>query len=315
MIDIILALAPIFLLIALGNLVRRTGFLPADFWGGAEKLVYWGLFPCLLFRKAALAPLDALAIGPLAVTLLGAIAMAGAAVFLLKPWLRLPDSSFGSVFQASIRQNVYVGFAAAATLAGPNGAALAAVSAAIMVPMVNALSITTLLALHGGAAGQRAQGLAMWVKVGRGLVTHQLILAIVLGLLVNVTGVGIPPVVDGLTDILSAGALPVALLTVGAGLQLKALGAVGGTVGRAMVTGVLVKLALLPAVAVGIGMLVGLEGAALLVAAIFAALPSSASGYHMARQMGGDGPLIAGIITAQTLLAMASLPLIILLVR
>jgi predicted permease len=82
-----------------------------------------------------------------------------------------------------------------------------------------------------------------------------------------------------------------------------------------MVTGVLVKLALLPAVAVGIGMLVGLEGAALLVAAIFAALPSSASGYHMARQMGGDGPLIAGIITAQTLLAMASLPLIILLVR
>jgi hypothetical protein len=180
--------------------------------------------------------------------------------------------------------------------------------------MVNALSIATLVGLHGGAAGtdrHGARGVRLWLRIGRGLVTHQLILAIALGVLVNLAGVGIPPVVDGLTDILSTGALPIALLTVGAGLRLRALTAFG----RAMATGVLVKLALLPAVAYGLALAIGMEGAPLLVAMIFAALPSSASGYHMARQMGGDGPLIAGIITAQTLLAVATLPLVILLVR
>lgn len=310
--EIVLALLPVFLLIAAGNLVRRRGLLPADFWAGAERLVYWGLFPCLLFRKAALAPLDQLEAGPLVATLVGAIALAAMAAFALRPWLKLPPPSFGSVFQAAIRMNVYVGFAAASALGGPLGPAYAAVCAAIMVPTVNALSIVTLLGLHGGAKGEaaRAGGVRLWLDVVRGLVTHQLILAIALGLAVNVGDFGIPPVLDEVTEILSSGALPLALLTVGAGLQLKALRAGG----RAMAAGVAVKLLLLPLAAYGIARTLGMEGDALLVTMIFATLPSSASGYHMARQMGGDGPLIAGLITAQTCLAALVLPMVILLV-
>ncbi|MBP5856895.1 AEC family transporter [Marivibrio halodurans] len=313
MIEILLALAPVFLLIAGGNLIRRNGLLPADFWAGAEKLVYWGLFPCLLFRKAALAPLDALEPGPLVITLVGGIAVAGIVVLALKPWLRLSDPSLGSVFQAAIRMNVYIGFAAASALGGPHGQALAALCAAIMVPAVNAFSIVVLLGLHGGAKGKEARprGPKLWLDVLRGVVTHQLILAIVLGLGVNIAGIGIPPVVDGLTEILSSGALPLALLTVGAGLQLRAL----RSIGRAMVTGIIAKLVVQPLAAYGIAASLGLSGDALLVALIFAALPCSPSGYHMARQMGGDGPLIAGLITAQTFLAAILLPVVILLVR
>ncbi|MCR9218590.1 MAG: AEC family transporter [Alphaproteobacteria bacterium] len=308
MIEILLALAPIFLLIALGAALRRWALLPEDFWSGAEKLVYWGLFPCLLFRKAATAPLDELAVGPLMVVLLGAIAAAGAAVFALRPALRMAPQSFGSLFQGSIRMNTYVGFAVAAALAGEVGAALAAVAAAVMVPTVNALSIIVLLTLHGGAAGAAARGPAMWLQVLRGLVTHQLILAILLGLALNLAGLPIPPVLDGATEILAEAALPLALLTVGAGLKLGALAAGRGP----LAAGLAVKLALCPAAAYGLAALLGVDGPTLLVAMIFAALPSSASGYHMARQMGGDAPLLAGLISAQTLLAAATLPLAIL---
>ena len=310
MLQILAALAPIFLVIAAGFAVRRAGWLADGFWDGAEKLVYYGLFPCLLFRKAAGAPLDQLAAGPVVLTLLGAIAGTGLAVFALRPLLGLSAPAFGSLFQGAIRMNTYVGFAAAAALAGEIGGAVAALCAAIMVPTVNALSIATLTGLHGGADGTRPKGTALAFRIAKGLALHQLILAILAGLALNLAGIEIPPVIDPATEILAAGALPLALLTVGAGLRLSAL---KGT-GRAMTAALVLKLGLHPALAAGIAALVGLEGPALLTVMIFAALPSSASGYHMARRMGGDAPLLAGVISAQTLAAAVSLPLVILLV-
>jgi len=311
MIEILAALAPIFLVIALGAAVRRAGWLADGFWDGAEKLVYYGLFPCLLFRKAAGAPLDQLAAGPVVVTLLGAILGTGLAAFALRPTLGLGPAAFGSVFQGSIRMNTYVGFAAAAALAGEVGAALAALCAAVMVPSVNALSIAVLTGLHGGADGARPGGLRLAWRILRGLALHQLILAILAGLALNLAGLPIPPLIDPATEILAAGALPLALLTVGAGLRLSSL---HGT-GRAMGAALALKLALHPALAASLAILLGLEGAALLTVMIFAALPSSASGYHMARRMGGDAPLLAGVISAQTLAAAITLPAIILLLR
>lgn len=311
MIEILAALAPIFLVIALGAALRRAGWLTDGFWDGAEKLVYYGLFPCLLFRKAATAPLDQLAAGPVALTLLGAILGTGLAAFALRPALKLSPAAFGSVLQGSIRMNTYVGFAAAAALAGEVGAAAAALCAAVMVPSVNALSIIALTGLHGGAEGARPTGPRLAWRIVRGLALHQLIAAILAGAALNLADLPIPPLVDPATEILAAGALPMALLTVGAGLRLSAL----KEAGRAMGAAVFLKLALHPALAAGIAFSVGLDGAVLLTVMIFAALPSSASGYHMARRMGGDAPLLAGVISAQTLAAAVTLPAIILLLR
>lgn len=306
--EILLTLAPVFLVIALGHAVRRTDRLPDAFWTGAERLVYWGLFPCLLFRKTATAPLDAIALGPIAVVALGGIAAAAAAALAVRPLLRREPAAFGSVFQASIRMNVYIGLAVCAGLAGALGEALAAVWAGLMVPAVNALSIVALLRLHGGAAGTPgAHG--GWGGVLRGLVTHQLILAIAAGFALNAAGLAIPPVLDGVTEILARGALPLALLTVGGGLAPRALAGLD----RAVAAAAAIKLLLLPAAAYALARLVALSPEAQLVAIVFAALPASASGYHMARAMGGDAPLMASTITAQTILAALTMPAAILL--
>jgi malonate transporter len=42
---------------------------------------------------------------------------------------------------------------------------------------------------------------------------------------------------------------------------------------------------------------------------LFQALPTASSSYIMARQLGGDAPLMAGIIASQTLLAAVALPI------
>ena len=55
--SVALLLLPDFLLIAGGALLKRVrGFEPA-FWSGLERLVYFVLFPALLFRSLVLAPL------------------------------------------------------------------------------------------------------------------------------------------------------------------------------------------------------------------------------------------------------------------
>ena len=47
------------------------------------------------------------------------------------------------------------------------------------------------------------------------------------------------------------------------------------------------------------------------VAVLYNGLPTSASSYVLARQMGGDGKLMAGIITATTLAAALTLPVLV----
>jgi len=44
---------------------------------------------------------------------------------------------------------------------------------------------------------------------------------------------------------------------------------------------------------------------------LFQALPTASSSYILARQLGGDAPLMAGIIAGQTLLAVIALPLVV----
>lgn len=55
--------------------------------------------------------------------------------------------------------------------------------------------------------------------------------------------------------------------------------------------------------------LFGIEGIARTVAVIAGAVPTAASSFILARQMGGDAPLMANLITVQVLLAVFSLPL------
>jgi malonate transporter and related proteins len=70
----------------------------------------------------------------------------------------------------------------------------------------------------------------------------------------------------------------------------------------------------MPMVALGLAVWFGLSGDSLVIVAICAAVPTSTSAYVLARQMGGDAPLLAQIITLQTILAAITMPIAIALV-
>lgn len=290
------ALWPLFALIIGGYLLRRRDFPSAEFWPGAERINYFLLFPALLFNSLATAPLDNPALPRLAVAVLLALGLAWAGLLLFKRLRGWPAARFGAITQGLLRFNTYLGLAAVGTLMGPDGLAMAALMLALMVPTVNVMSVWALTAERGVSV----RGLLLPI------VKNPLILACVAGVLYNLAGLGLPGGSDRLLGLLAAASLPLGLLCVGAALKPQELG--GEVPALAWNSGLRLLAMPLLAWTVAWALHLPVQESQLLI--LFFALPTAPTAYVLTRQLGGDGHLMAGIITLQTLLAAASLPLI-----
>jgi predicted permease len=292
------ALAPVFLLIALGWLLRVRGFPGDPFWPGAERLVYWILFPALLLATTASSDLTGVRTLPVAVALVAAIVATSALAFALRGRLGLDGASFTSVFQGAIRSNTYVGLAGAGALYGEAGLAVMGIVVFVVVTLVNLLCVIVLVS-HRGRVMRRRDLLVSVAK-------NPLIAACVGGYALNVMGLGLPDLASSMLDILGRAALTLGLLCVGAGLDL-------GRLGRsppAVVAASTLKLAVMPLATWLFCRLLGVEGVTAATAILFTASPISVSSYVLARQLGGDAPLMAGLITVTTIVAAITMPLV-----
>ncbi len=304
MTGILAALAPIFLLILFGYGLRRAGWFAEAFWTDVNRLVFTILLPAYLVLRIGTADLSGLVFGPMGLGVAAGLCAMAAIAFVLKPLFRVDGPGFGAVFQGSMRPNIYIGFAAAEVLFGVDGGTLGAIVVAVGTPLVNVFAVVV-LTFYGpdGGGGWRQALLAM--------ARNPVILAILAGLAINLSGLGLPPVIDGMLGILASGALAMALLSVGAGLHFAAARRAGAKV--LAVTAL--KLAGLPAITLATCLAFGAEGLPLVVAVMFASLPNSPTSYSMTRQLGGDHTMMAAIITVQTFVAMATMPAVLVLME
>lgn len=293
------ALTPVFALVALGFVLKRIGFPGGGFWPVAEKLTYFVLFPALLFQSLADAVIDPAIAGPMAASLAGGVLLTAGLALAVRPFLGLSAPSFTSVFQGSIRPNTYVGIAVALGIWGQSGVALCAIAIAAVVPLVNLLSVAVLARLGAGSR----QGFAPLVKA---VIGNPLILACAGGGLANALGLNLPVAASETFALAGKGALLLGLMAVGAALEPGRLKGDLGALGLVSAT----KLALIPGLTAAGALALGVEGQAFGVAVMYAGLPVSASSYVLATQMGGDKALMAGEVTATTLAAVLTLPVI-----
>lgn len=304
MLDIALSLLPVFALIALGAAVARTKLLSAEGWQGLERINYWVLFPALLFASIVSADISRGDAGRLALAVIAADVVIALAVLGARPFLRLSGPAFTSVFQGSVRWNGYVGLGLAGSLLGDAGLGLAAVAAAVLVPLNNLLSVYVLSRFAGAEPASIRQTL-------RSIALNPLILATVSGGLMLVAGLQPSrPVLDTL-DLLGRATIALGLLCVGAAIDLGPLRRAGVTV----LSTSAVKLLVAPALAFAACLALGLTGAPMVAAVLCMAAPLAPSSYILARQMGGDATLAANLVTATTLLSLVTVPLILTLVR
>ncbi len=293
---LLLALWPLFALIVAGHLLRRADFPGEAFWPGAERLNYFVLFPALLLGSLARAPLDNPALPRLALAVLLGLAAGWLGLLALRRWRGWPAARFGAIVQGTLRFNTYLGLATVGSLYGAEGLTLAALMLALMVPAVNVLSVWALSAERGVSAR------SLLLPIAR----NPLILACLGGALLNLGGIGLPGGTERLLGLLAAASLPLGLLCVGAALRPQELrGEAPALLGNCAA-----RLLLMPLLAFAVAQLLALPALESSLLVLFFALPTAPTAYTLTRQLGGDGHLMAGIITLQTLLAAVSLPLL-----
>ncbi len=296
MLDLLLALWPLFALIVGGYALRRWDFPGEAFWPAAERLNYFILFPALLFSSLATAPLNNPALPRLALAVMLGLGLAWLALLLGKRLCGWSAGRFGALTQGILRFNTYLGLAAIGSLFGKQGLTLAALLLALMVPTVNVLSVWALSAERGVSLR------ALLLPV----LQNPLIFACIAGALANLGGLGLPGGTDRLLGLLAAASLPLGLLCVGAALRPQEL---TGEV-QTLAWNCALRLLAMPLLAFAAARIVGLPPMESGVLVLFFALPTAPTAYVLTRQLGGDSHLMAGIITLQTLLAAGSLLLV-----
>ena len=287
----LLILLPDFALIALGYAICRNTALDRPVWDGAERLVYYLLFPVLLFQAIVRSPIDAAALLQVGGVGLAVVGIGIALAFLLARWPGVDPLLHASGAQTAFRFNSYVALALAERLAGAQGLAWQALLAALCVPVCNIAAVWPL-------ARQGGQG-----YLGE-LVRNPLIVSTLAGLVANLAGLQLPDLLATTLSRIGAAALPLGLMAVGAGLHFGAL-----RQGPGLASGLMaIRHLVLPALAITLVIALRLPPAQQAVLVAFSAMPTASSAYVLAARMGGNGAYVAGLVTVSTLLAMLGLP-------
>ncbi|MBK1695683.1 AEC family transporter [Rhodovibrio salinarum] len=297
MLSIAAAVLPVFLLIFLGSWLQGRGFPGNGFWQPAERLTYRIFFPALIVTALSGADMAGLSVLPMAAALVVAILLMAGVLVIAQRRLNVDGPAFTSMVQGAVRMNVYICLSIAGAIWGSAGLTVAAIAIAVIVPTVNLICVIA-LAHWGTAAEPTALGTVKQV------VTNPLIIAAVLGALSNFTGM--PGVVADVLDILGRAALPIGLLCVGAALDWQAV----RRNARTVVQTTALKLVAMPALTALTLWTFAVEGLTAAIALLFMASPTATSSYILAKQLGGDATLMAGVITLQTAASMVSLPVI-----
>ena len=288
-------LVPDFSLILCGYLLCRYTALDRAVWAPVEGLVYYFLFPVLLFQSLVRNPLDLVASSRLigAGLLMGLAGIALAYSVPYWPWIgqRIDAREHAGAAQVAFRFNSFIALALAERLAGGQGLALIAVLIGVSVPLYNLAAVWP-MARHANTGLLRA------------LLRNPLIIATVLGLGANLAGLRIPAWLEPTFGRIAGASLALGLMAAGAGMQLGPLGRA-----KALAVALLsIRHLLVPLVALGLARLFRLDALQSTVLLAFSGLPTASSAYVLAARMGYNGPYVAGLVTLSTMLGVASLP-------
>lgn len=284
------ALVPIILVIALGKAVAQSGLLSPEGWVGIDRIAYYVLFPALIVSKLSVADFSFID-WRLPTALIGAQILMALVTLAIGLALRCRGPAMGVLVQSGVRWNTYIALALAEESMGAPGVALIAVAAAALIPTANTLSVAALQ--HFGEQPVRP------VTLVRQLLVNPLILACVVGLAINVSPIRLGPVLTPTLDLLAQATIALGLLATGAAITVR-----GSDVSVTPILGwSLLRLLGLPLFAVGLALLLSLDGPVLMAILIATAVPTASNGTMLARQLGGDVSLAANLIVAQCLLA------------
>lgn len=292
---------PVCMMMVAGILLKRTGFIDDHFIDVSSRLVFnFGLPAVLFFSLSSIDP-DT----PFDSRLLLLTCIASVAGFVLAWFFSLRvvfvRRDRGVFIQGAARGNLaIVGLALAGNLYGEAGIAQMSLYMAATVPIFNIMSII-ILAYYSQGKNQSISP----VSILQDFVTNPLMIAVLLGVIAGFSGMDIPDVVDKVGNYFAQITLPLALLGVGGSLSLQAL----KETSIASFWASLIKVFILPAVVLPVGMFLGYKGMDLGILLLMFACPTAAASFVMTKAVGGNSDLATNIVVLSTLGALPAISL------
>lgn len=303
MIAAFLALLPVFLVIVVGYVLRRTKLVGDEQWATVDHLCYYVLFPAIMFKEIAGADFTGVPVWSMAFAMMAAIIAMSIGLFLVRAPLRvamaMDGPQYSSFFQGATRWHTFIALAIIPIYFGPKSLALGGLAVAAMTPLLNVINVAVISYTARGEPPSAQQLL-------RAMLRNPFILATLGAVLWRMLYLPTPDLGLKVLAIVGSGALGLALLTVGAGLRIEeALSAKAPVLAATFL-----KLLIMPLLMVAFLRLFGVTGQAFAVAVLCGAVPTGSGAYVLARQMGGDAPLVANILTLQVICAVVTIPLV-----
>ena len=302
--QIFLLVSPVFLLIILGNFLRRIKVPDVSFWEINDKLCYWVLIPALLFHYISQINLSSEMLYSYSVIIYVGFFIAILTVLILGKLLGYPPERWTSILQGAVRQNAFIALAISGSLFGDEGLKIASIFMLIYVPSINIIIVTTMVMNFGQSKKNASKN--EFITVFIELSKNPFILAMIAGLIFSIAQSEKLKVIIDTSGLLGSAALPIMLLTIGAKIKVRDLAL---TITPIIISNFL-KLLALPLIAFFVANYLGLSEIEVVVAVIFAAVPTAVSSHTLARQFGADDQLMTSIITTQVILSFITIPIL-----
>ena len=302
--EIFLLISPVFILIILGNILRRIGVPDLSFWDVNDKLVYWVLIPALLFHHISQINLSSSMFYSYGVVILSGLFIVTIVAITLGKLLGYSPESWSSILQGAARHNAFIALAIAGSLFGDVGLAVGAVFMLLYVPSINIVVISIMVSnLNQPGQTDSKKGIAnIFVE----LIKNPFILAMIAGLIFSLIDSEKIVIINETSSLLGSAALPIMLLTIGAKIKVRDL--------SLKITPIFIsnslKLIAFPVIAYFVAKFMGLSQLEVIVAVIFASVPTAAMSHTFAKQFGGDAQLMTSIVTTQVALSFITIPVI-----
>jgi len=289
------AVLPVFLLVALGFLLRLRGIIDKTFIKTANKLLFNVFFFCRLFDEIWHSDLRQdfdvdLIIAGVFGTICCFVVMR-----LIVPRFLPSVPVYTSFIQGAFRGNfLLLGLVIVENISGDAGLIKAAMMMPFTVPLYNILSVL-LLAENNKQAG--------WMGTFKKIATNPLILASIFGVIASLVGLQLPAVLYKPIQQMGGIASPLAMIILGANITFDK-----GLAGfKLAMIGTSIKLVFQPLIMCAIFIVLGFRGPALSVLLVMFGAPSAVSSFPMAAAMGADADLAAQLVVLTTALSLLSL--------
>ena len=274
---------PLFLMMALGYLLRCIGLLDERTLKVMNNVVFRAFLPVMLFYNIYSTELEGALNPSFILYAAGCIVAIFILLFLWIPRVEKENARRGVMIQGLFRSNfVIFGLPIATALFDSTGAT--SILIAIIVPIYNVLAVVALEVFRGGRVD--------FIKILKGVATNPLILGAALGILALVCALRFPTGMESAVRGVAQSATPLALVILGGSFTFKATHGYR----RNLLIGVIGKLVVIPAIFIPLSILLGYRDVELATLLAMFASPTAVSSFTMAQQMGGDGELAAQLV-------------------